>query len=41
MTEPAKDMHPRENDRNEEIGESPAPDPEAGEHRADDDPEAD
>ena len=41
MTEPAKDMHPREDDRNEEIDESPVPDPEEGETRADDVPEAD
>jgi hypothetical protein len=41
MTEPAKDMHPREDDRNEEIDESPAPDPEQGDIHAEDDPEAD
>src|SRR4051794_34162754 len=41
MTEPAKDMHPREDDRNEEIDESPAPDPEEGDPIAEDDPEAD
>jgi hypothetical protein len=34
-------MHPREDDRNEEIEESPAPDPEEGESTAEDDPEAD
>jgi hypothetical protein len=31
--------HPREDDRNEEIDESPVPDP--GESTAEDDPEAD
>jgi hypothetical protein len=42
MTEPAKDMqHPREDDRNEEIDESPAPDPEEGDPNAEDVPEAD
>jgi hypothetical protein len=41
MSEPAKDMHPREDDRNEEIDESPAPDPEEGQANAEDDPEAD
>jgi len=41
MTEPAKDMHPREDDRNEEIDESPAPDPEEGDPNPDDDPGAD
>src|SRR6059058_2100256 len=39
--EPAKDMHPREDDRNEQIDESPAPDPEEGDPIAEDDPEAD
>src|SRR5262245_46246207 len=39
--ESAKDMHPREDDRNEEIDESPAPDPEEGEATAEDVPEAD
>jgi hypothetical protein len=34
-------MHPREDDRNEEIDESPAPDPEEGTPIAEDDPEAD
>ena len=33
--------HPRDDDRNEELDESPAPDPEEGEPRADDDPQAD
>jgi len=32
---------PREDDRNEELDESPAPDPEEGELRPDDDPQAD
>jgi hypothetical protein len=32
---------PREDDRNEELDERPAPDPEAGEPRPDDDPQAD
>jgi hypothetical protein len=51
MTEPAKDMHPtgvgstepekRRDDRNEEINESPVPDPEQGDRNAEDDPEAD
>jgi hypothetical protein len=41
MTEPTKDMHPREDDRNEEIDESPAPDPAEGEPNPDDVPEAD
>jgi len=39
--EPAKDMHPREDDRNEEAEESPAPDPEKGSASADEAPEAD
>jgi hypothetical protein len=38
MTE--QDM-PREDDRNEEIPESPAPDPEEGQSDAEDDPGAD
>ncbi|HKB94437.1 MAG TPA: hypothetical protein VKC62_09420 [Gaiellaceae bacterium] len=37
----AKDMHPREDDRNDELDESPVPDPEEKEQPADDDPEAD
>jgi len=41
MTEPAKDMHPREDDRNEGIDESPAPDPAEGKPNAEEDPEAD
>jgi hypothetical protein len=39
--ESAKDMHPREDDRNEEIDESPAPDPEEGDTNPEDVPEAD
>jgi len=34
-------MHPRSDDRNEEIDESPVPDPESVEGSAEDDPEAD
>jgi hypothetical protein len=33
--------HPRDDDRNEELDESPVPDPEEHETSADDDPEAD
>jgi hypothetical protein len=33
--------HPREDDRNEELDDSPAPDPEEGESSAEDDPGAD
>jgi len=33
--------HPREDDRNEELDESPVPDPEEGESSAEDDPQAD
>jgi hypothetical protein len=36
-----KDTHPREDDRNEELDESPVPDPEAGDGDAEDDPQAD
>jgi hypothetical protein len=36
-----KANHPRTDDRNEEIEESPVPEPEAGETSAADDPEAD
>jgi hypothetical protein len=36
-----KDKHPREDDRNDELDESPVPDPEAKDTRAEDDPEAD
>jgi hypothetical protein len=35
------DNHPREDDRDDEVEESPVPDPEAGEKSAEDDPEAD
>jgi hypothetical protein len=37
----AKDMQPREDDRNELLDESPAPDPEETDPSAEDDPEAD
>jgi len=37
----SKDMHPREDDRNEELEESPVPDPEATDGDADDVPQAD
>jgi hypothetical protein len=40
MTED-KDMHPREDDRNDEIEESPVPDPTAKDADAGDDPQAD
>jgi hypothetical protein len=33
--------HPREDDRNEEVDESPAPDPEENDADAADDPQAD
>jgi hypothetical protein len=36
-----KDMREREDDRNDEIDESPAPDPEEKKRPANDDPEAD
>jgi hypothetical protein len=36
-----KDKHPREDDRNEELDESPVPDPEAKDTNAEDVPEAD
>jgi hypothetical protein len=36
-----KTIHPREDDRNEEIDESPVPDPEATDSSAEDDPGAD
>jgi hypothetical protein len=36
-----KDMHPREDDRNEELDESPVPDPEATDGDAEDVPQAD
>jgi len=34
-------MHPREDDRNDELEESPVPDPTANSADGDDDPEAD
>jgi hypothetical protein len=34
-------QHPREDDRNDELDESPVPDPEANDSSADDDPGAD
>ena len=34
-------QHPREDDRNDELDESPVPDPEAKDTDADDDPQAD
>jgi len=40
MTEPTH-TNPREDDRNEEIDESPVPDPTENDGDADDDPEAD
>jgi hypothetical protein len=36
-----KTIHPREDDRNEEIDTSPAPDPTEGQRNPGDDPEAD
>jgi hypothetical protein len=36
-----KDMHPREDDRNDELDESPIPDPEDKDAPAEDDPSAD
>jgi hypothetical protein len=36
-----KTIHPREDDRNDEVEESPVPDPTAGESDAEDVPEAD
>jgi hypothetical protein len=33
--------HPRDDDRNEELDDSPVPDPEEGETSAEDDPQAD
>jgi hypothetical protein len=36
-----KDMHPREDDRNEDLDESPVPDPEATDGDAEDVPQAD
>jgi hypothetical protein len=40
MTEQDK-AHPREDDRNDELDESPVPDPEAEQGNAEDDPGAD
>jgi hypothetical protein len=39
--EPDKSNHPREDDRNEELDESPVPDPEATDASAENDPQAD
>jgi hypothetical protein len=36
-----KDKHPRDDDRNDEVEQSPVPDPEAKDAPARDDPEAD
>jgi len=36
-----EDTHPREDDRNAELDDSPVPDPEEKDTDADDDPEAD
>jgi hypothetical protein len=36
-----EDTHPREDDRNDELEDSPVPDPEAGDTDAEDDPQAD
>jgi hypothetical protein len=36
-----QDTQPREDDRNDEVDDSPAPDPTEGEHSAEDVPEAD
>jgi hypothetical protein len=36
-----EDTHPREDDRNDEVDESPAPDPEETDPGAGDDPQAD
>jgi hypothetical protein len=41
MTEDDKDIPPREDDRNDEIDESPVPDPEADDGDESDDPGAD
>jgi hypothetical protein len=40
-TEPQDDDHPRGDDRNEELPESPVPDPEEKDYPAKDDPVAD
>jgi hypothetical protein len=39
--EPDKSNHPREDNRNEELDESPVLDPEATDNSAEDDPQAD
>jgi hypothetical protein len=36
-----EDTHPRDDDRNDELDDSPVPDPEAKDTDADDDPQAD
>jgi hypothetical protein len=36
-----EDTHPREDDRNDELDESPVPDPEETDQNAEDDPQAD
>jgi hypothetical protein len=36
-----EDTHPRDDDRNDELDESPVPDPEEKETTAEDDPQAD
>jgi hypothetical protein len=36
-----EDTHPRDDDRNDELDESPVPDPEETEGGAEDDPQAD
>jgi hypothetical protein len=41
MREEDKVSHPRDDDRNEEVDESPVPDPSTGDQPAEDDPEAD
>jgi hypothetical protein len=41
MEDPAKDIYPREDDRNEQKEESPVPDPTAKRANGEDDPEAD
>jgi hypothetical protein len=41
MDEEDKVNHPREDDRNEQVDESPVPDPEAKDTDAVDDPQAD
>jgi hypothetical protein len=41
MDEDDKVNHPREDDRNEQVDESPVPDPEAKDTDAEDDPQAD